>query len=122
MNLPKYQRSLFIIRLGLSLVFLAKSFTAFTAPEEFVHIIEESFLGASFPIDPELFVKFIGFNDVLVALLLLFGKGLKFVASYAGLWITGVMVMIGFNEPAHLLEHFGFLAMAAILTINGDEA
>ncbi len=107
----------FIIRIGLGLVFLANSYTAFISPDELNGLISESFL-ASLPVNLDLLIRFIGVSDGIVAVLLLIGKGQKYVAAYASFWIMGVMTVIGIKEPADFLEHFGFLSIAIYLMLN----
>lgn len=120
MILAKYRKhSTSVIRIGLGLVFLANSYTAFVSPDEFNKLIDESFLVDLLPASLDLFVKFIGVSDAIVATLLLIGRGQKYVAVYASLWLVGVMTVIGTKEPADLLEHFGGLSMAIYLILNG---
>lgn len=120
MILAKYRKySTSVIRIGLGLVFLANSYTAFVSPGEFNRLISESFLVGFLPVSLNLFVKFIGISDGIVATLLLIGRGQKYVAVYASLWLVGVMAVIGTKEPADLLEHFGGLSMAIYLMLNG---
>ena len=122
MSFVKYQKySTTIIRLGLGLVFLANSYTAFASPDDFSKLVSESFLASLFPISLDTFIKFIGISDGLVAALLIIGKGGKIVAGYATLWIVGVMAVIGIKDLGSLLEHFGFLSLALYLLINCDK-
>ncbi len=119
MAFTKYSKySTSVIGIGLGLVFLANSYTAFVSPDEFNRLISESFLVGFLPVSLDLFVKFIGVSDGIVAALLLIRKGQKYVAVYASLWIVGVMVVIGIKEPADLLEHFGGLSIAIYLILN----
>lgn len=112
------KHSILIIRIGLALVFLANSYTAFVSPDEFKELIDKSFLAGLLPINSDLFVKFIGISDGVVSMLLLFGIKLKYIAAYAALWIIGVMAVIGLKEPGDFLEHFGPLTMALYLVYN----
>lgn len=119
MILAKYRKySTPIIRIGLGLVFIANSYIAFVSPDEFNKLISESFLMGLLPVSLDLFVKFIGISDGIVATLLLIGKLQKYVAVYASLWLMGVMAVIGFKEPTDLLEHFGGFSMAIYLMLN----
>lgn len=121
MDFRKYQKySKSIIRIGLGLVFLANSYTAFISPDDFGKLISESFLANLLPISLDIFVKFIGLSDGLVAGLLIIGRGGRLVAGYAILWIIGVMAVTGIKALGDLLQHFGFLSMALYLMINGD--
>lgn len=113
-----YSRSFLIIRVGLALVFLANSYTAFVSPDKFIELLNKSFLAAFLPISPDWFVKFIGISDGVVSTLLLLKIGLKYVAIYAMLWIMGAMSVIGLKETGDFLEHFGPFAMALYIAIN----
>lgn len=119
MIIPKYRKySAPIIRIGLGLVFLANSYAAFVAPDHLTEHISESFLANLLPINLDLLIKFIGISDFVVAALLLIGRWQVYVASYGALWLIGVMIVIGINEPTELLEHLGFLSMAIYLLLN----
>lgn len=119
MIFAKYRKhSTSVIRIGLGLVFLANSYIAFISPDEFNELISESFLVNLLPVSLDLFVKFIGISDAIVAALLLIGKGQNYAAVYASVWLVGVMAVIGTKEPSDLLEHFGFLSMAIYLMIT----
>lgn len=104
----------FLIRIGLALVFLANSLIAFLAPSEFQDLVSNSFIAGLLPISVAAFVVCIGFNDLIVSLLLFSGWRTARVAMYATAWITGVIFVIGvFSLDA--LEHLGFIAMAVTL-------
>lgn len=119
MILAKYRKhSTLIIRIGLGLVFLANSYTAFVSPDELYELIHESFLPGLLPISVDSFVKFIGISDGTVGILLLSGARLKYVATYATLWIMGAMAVIGLKETGDFLEHFGGLSMAIYIFLN----
>lgn len=113
-----YKYATSTIRIGLGLVFLANSYSAFVSSNHITEHINESFLLNLLPLSIGIFIKFIGVSDFIVAALLLTGKWPVYVAAYAIFWLLGVIVVIGFNEPAELLEHFGFLSMAIYLVIN----
>ena len=116
MNLSNYQKlSAPLVRIGLGLIFLANAYIAFVTPDDFTKLIGESFLATLLPVSADLFVRFIGVSDGLVALLLFIGKGQKYVAAYASLWLVGVMVTIGIKEPADMIEHAGILSVALYL-------
>ncbi len=106
----------FLIRIGLALVFLANSLTAFFTPQEFIKVIEGAFFAGILPVSAKTFVTVIGVNDALVAILLLCGVRLRLVATWASLWIIGVMVARA--APLEILEDVGFLAMAIALAYN----
>lgn len=110
------KRTLTIIRIGLALVFLANSLTAFFAPSEFIDLVGSSFITGIFHIDSSLFVILIGINDALVALLFITGIRLRYVAVWATLWIVGVMSVKGFSLDT--LEESGFLFMAISLALS----
>lgn len=105
-----------IIRIGLALVFLANSLTAFFAPSEFVELIEKSFLVNLLPVSADMLVTFIGINDAIVAFLLFWGLGVSYTAIWATLWLLGAMAIRG--EPLEILEEAGFLFMALSLAVN----
>lgn len=106
------------IRIGLALVFLASSLTAFTNPTEFTELIEKSFLSNILPFSPSVFVAIIGINDLLISLLLALNVGRKWLSVWAALWIMGAMSVIG--TPLGILEESGFLFMALALTRAKD--
>lgn len=108
--------SMFLVRIGLALVFSANSLIAFFAPSEFIELIEKSFIMNLVPVSAETFIVFIGLNDAAVALLLFFGIGAFPAAVWATLWILGVMAVRG--EPLEILEEAGFLFMAIALIVN----
>lgn len=119
-TLRKY--STLLIRVGLALVFLANSYTAFVSPDEFTEIIGKSFFAGSLPINSEAFVRLIGISDGTMGILLLLGIGLRYISIYTAVWITGVMATIGLKEPGEFLEHFGSLAMASYIFLNVTSA
>lgn len=107
----------FLVRFGLGIVFLANALTAFFAPAEFIELIKSSFVGNILPISPETFVPIvIGFNDSIVAALLITGIATRRVALWATLWLVGVMVVIG--NPLDVLEHSGLLFMTLALVLS----
>lgn len=109
-----------ILRIGLALVFLANALTAWLTPNEFREILESSFVSGWLPFDTANLIPFIAVNDFLVASLLLLGKNLRFVLVWAGLWITGVLVVIG--SPTEILEESGPLAIVVALYFLLDES
>lgn len=109
----------FLIRIGLACVFLANSLTAFLTPSEFQDLVSNSFVAGLLPISVASLVTFIGFNDLIVSLLLFSGWRTNRVATYATAWITGVVFVIGaFTLDA--LEHLGFIAMALALSARRE--
>lgn len=102
-----------VIRIGLSLVFLANSLTAFLEPQEFIELIENSFIGDLLIGNTALYIYFIGINDLAVGIFLLLNKKMRLVPWWAALWIVGVIAMIG--KPLGIMEEAGFLAMAIAL-------
>ena len=118
MDIKKIQtNSIIILRVGLALVFLAHFYIALFNPNEFINLINSSFLPHAF-ISAELFVKFIAISDAVVAILLLLGFGLKYISAYASLWILGVIVVSGIEDPPDFFEHLGFLSIAVFLFLN----
>ena len=110
------KKSLYVIRIGLALVFLANSLTAFFAPQEFTELVGASFVSNFLPISVAALVLIIGINDLLVAILVASNKLQKYVLLWAMLWLIGVMVVTG--EPLGILEHLGFFSMALALWLN----
>lgn len=109
----------FLIRLGLGIIFLANSLTAFFTPSESIELINNSFMVNLLPIRPEVFVPLvIGLNDGIVALLLFFDISTRRVAIWAFIWLIGVVTVMGSSLDA--LEHAGFLLMALALVL-GDK-
>lgn len=115
----KFLNYKFLIRFSLGIIFLANALTAFFASAEFVQIIKDSFMANLLPLSPETFAGIIiGFNDLIVGLLLIFGFATHRVAVWAMIWLIGVMAVIG--SPFDVLEHFGLLLLALAL-ILGDK-
>ena len=104
-----------LLRIGLALVFLANSLTAFLDPGEFIDLVSGSFLGQILPLTAEHFVVLIGVNDALVALALFVGFDLSLITIWATLWILGVMTIKGVSLGT--LEEAGFLFMAIDLIV-----
>ncbi|QQG38262.1 MAG: hypothetical protein HYS26_01795 [Candidatus Kaiserbacteria bacterium] len=105
-----------LIRIGLALVFLANSITAFVYPSEFIELIEASFVAGILGlvgVSPALFVVGIGFNDAIVAALLFLNRGRVIASVWASLWLVAVLLVRG--EPLEILEESGFLLMALAL-------
>ncbi len=110
-----------ILRFGLACAFLASSITAFIDPGEFNDLVSGSFLAKALPVSVAAFVTFIGINDLIVALLLFIGWQSRKVAIWAGIWIIGVIFILGVTS-LDALEHLAFLAMAlAIVLPNSGE-
>lgn len=106
-----------VIRLGLSLVFLANGLTALIAPQEFRELLEASFVFQLLPLPSAVFLLIIGINDLSMSvLILLVGKYQKYILAWAMIWLATVMMIIG--EPLAILEHSGFFAMALALWIS----
>ena len=115
----KYLNYNFLIRLGLGIIFIANALIAFFAPDEFIELIENSFVINFLPISSETFVSVvIGFNDSIVGLLLISGIATRRVAIWAIVWLIGIMIVIG--NPFDILEHFGLLLMSVTLVL-GDK-
>lgn len=99
-----------IVSIGLGLVFLTMSLTAFFSPQEFTDLINDSFLPNVIPLSAATFMIIIGISDLVVALSLIFGKFQKYILVWAMLWLVAVIVInIDFFN---FLEHFGFLVIA----------
>lgn len=109
----------FLIHSGLGIIFLANALVAFFAPAEFIELLESSFVANLLPISPEIFVGVvIGFNDLIVGLLLISGFATRRVAVWTTVWLIGIMVVSG--SPLDILEHFGLLFMSVALVL-GDK-
>jgi len=72
---PALLSPLVIIRLGLGLVFLANTLTAIFKPDEFIELLDASFISGILPVSTSAFTKVIAVNDMVVAFLLLAGRG-----------------------------------------------
>ncbi|MGB3921796.1 MAG: hypothetical protein WBL19_00735 [Minisyncoccia bacterium] len=105
-------RSILLIQIGLAAVFLANSLTAIFNPEEFIEIIESSFVGVLIPSGISLII--IAVNDGLMTLLILFSrKWRQFILGWAIIWIA--VVLIATSKPLEILEELAFLFMALAL-------
>lgn len=108
-----------LIRVGLALVFLANSLTAFFAPSEFIELIEKSFVANLLPVSAAAFVIVIGINDACVAILLLLRPAWRWVPVWSALWLLGVLIVRA--APLEVLEESGFLFMALALAFNNQK-
>ena len=116
--MKKYLTYRSLIRYGLGTIFITHGLVALIAPTEFIELLENSFVSALLPIDPATFVKtVVMFNDTIVGLLLFSGFRLRLVASWATLWLVGVMIVIG-NDLMEILEHIGLLFVSVALIIE----
>lgn len=102
-----------IIRIGLGLVFLANALTAIFEPEEFIELLDASFVSGILPISAAALTKLIAVNDAVVATLLLAARGGRRLYIWSALWIAGALIIIG--NPLDMLEEAGLLAMASAL-------
>ncbi len=116
----KTYSSLFL-RIGLACAFLSNSLQAFLAPDEFVKLLNSSFIIHLLPVSSVTFVHFIGFSDGMVSLLLVLGVYPQYVAVYAGLWLIGVMATFGIYDYGDILEHIAFFSIAVYLIFNGSD-
>lgn len=98
-------RPLAIIKVGLGLVFLANALTAIFEPERFIELLDASFIGGIMPISASALTKLIAINDMIVAILLLVGRGGRRLYIGSALWIAGALVIIG--RPLGILEKQG---------------
>lgn len=112
----KFLNQKFLVRLGLSIIFIVNALTAFFAPGDFVGIIKDSFIAGFLPVRPETFVWVIGLNDSIVGLLLISGIATRRVAIWATAWLMGVTVIM--TDPLDMLEHIGLLLVSFSLTIS----
>ncbi len=105
----------------MGLIFIANSYTAFFAPDEFTELVKNSFLTSVVPFSAETIVKLIGVSDGLVGILLILGLFRKYVSVYAAAWIIGVILVSGFGSVGDTLEHIGILAVPVYLFLNPNE-
>jgi len=118
-SINKYLTYNFLVRFGLGVIFIASALAAFFAPDEFIELIENSFVANLLPVSPETFVRVvISLNDFVVGLLLISGFATRRVAIWATAWLTGVMIVIG--SPFDVLEHSGLLFMSIALVLNNQ--
>ncbi len=106
-----------ILRVGLACVFLTNSITAFTDPAEFIDLLSGSVVTGLLPVSVPAFITFVGYHDLLIAVLLLAGWQTTLVAIYATLWITSVTCIIGFITLDGL-EHIGYISSALALALR----
>lgn len=107
---------LIIIRIGLALVFLSNSLSAFFTPNEFRDIIEASSVAHLVPFSTATILLIIGTNDLVLSLLIFLNKYQKYILIWAMLWLVIVMVVTG--DILGILEHLGFFSMALALWVN----
>ncbi len=110
-----------ILRIGIACAFLANSLQAFLAPDEFVKLLNGSFVIHFLPVSAVTFVHFIGFSDGMISLLMILGVYTEYVAVYAGLWLIGVMFTLGIHDYGDILEHIAFFSIAVYLMLNGSD-
>ena len=109
-----------ILRIGLGCAFLANSLQAFFSPDDFIKLLNGSFMIHLLPVSAATFVHFISFSDGIVFLLLVLGVYTEYVAVYAGLWLIGVMSTLGIHDYGDILEHIAFFSIAVYLMLNGS--
>ncbi len=113
-----------LLRTGLACVFLANALTAFLLPGDFQALVVNSFVAPLLALVPfvslSTFVMLIGLNDLTVALLLFVGWRTSGVATYATLWITGVVFLVFGLFTLEALEHLGFIALALSLALQEE--
>lgn len=99
-----------LFRLGFGLIFLSSAVQAFVAPGEFRELVAKLPMLPQL-IDPALFVKLIGVNDLVLFVLILSGKWPRLVGLWAGLWIVGVIIAQGI-WTSETIFHLGIVALA----------
>ncbi|OYV26227.1 MAG: hypothetical protein B7W98_03270 [Parcubacteria group bacterium 20-58-5] len=114
-------KPLTIIRIGLAFAFLANSLTAFISPQDFLDLINPSFLSVILPFNATLLVILIGVNDALVAILLFSGgKRARVIEWWAIIWLIGVLaVKVTGGSYLDALEEVAFVAMGLALVMQG---
>lgn len=116
-GLIRKNESLFILRIGLAVVFISNALMPFLALDDYTDLVNNSFLGNVFHVYVQTFGIFTGINDLVVACLLIIGKGVRYVAAYASAWIIGVICVFGTMHYLDVLEHVGFLSIAIYLLV-----
>ncbi len=114
--MKKFFSHSFLLRLGLACAFLENSLAAFFSPDEFKELVSGSFLMKILPVSVDTFVTIIGVNDLLVAVLLLIGWKSSKVAIWAGIWIIGVILVLGISLDS--LGHIAFLSLAVAIALG----
>ncbi len=120
MKMTGQKYSSLILRIGLGCAFLANSLQAFLAPDEFIKLLNSSFMIHILPVGAGTFVHIIAFSDGQVCVLLVLGVFTEYVAVYAGMWLIGVMSVFGIHDYGDVLEHIAFFSIAAYLMMNGS--
>jgi len=111
----KYLTYHYLVRIGLGVIFVAHALIAFFIPDEFIELLENSFVSGLLPMDPQTFVAtVIVLNDSIVGLLLISGYKTRLVATWATLWLIGVMIVIG-ADLFEILEHIGLVFISVAL-------
>ena len=116
--MKKYCTFPFIVRIGLACVFLANSLTAFLDPGEFQDLVSASVVAHLLPVSVATFITFVAVHDFTVAALLGIGWRTSYVATYASLWLVGVITLIVGPFSLDALEHLGFLSMSTALALH----
>lgn len=116
----------YLLRLGLALGFLANGLAGLLTPNEIKSIIEQSLIFGRIVNLIPFFPFFIGLNDSLLCLLILFKVFPKIVAIWATLWITGVILVVlssfSFEGLLAAYEHAAYLVIGIHLYIKTKEA
>lgn len=108
-----------VLRLGVITAFFAHAILAFLSPESIADVLENSSLTHPlYDVFPSL-VTLIGINDLLLSLMIATGRFSFLTASWAALWIAGVVVVIlgstqglGIATLVDILEHGAPFAIA----------
>ncbi len=111
-----------MIRIGIAFAFLANSLTAFIAPQDFLNLLNASFIPNIIPIASSLFVVLIGVNDALVAILLFSGgRAARMIEWWAIVWLIGVLI-IKATGGGYLdaLEEVAFVSMVLALVTQPE--
>ena len=117
---PIREYSSLILRIGLGCAFLSNSLEAFLSPDDFIKLLNGSFMIHLLPVNTTAFVHLIAFSDGIVSLLLVLGVYTEYVAAYAGFWLIGVMMTLGIHDYGDILEHIAFFSIAVHLMLNGS--
>lgn len=106
---------MFIIRLGLSFVFLWFGIDKFIQPMFWASWMPKILIDA-IPFSKIIFIYILGLGELILGVLLLIGLFTRLIALFVAIHLCGVIISIGFNDIA--VRDFGLLLSAIALAIN----
>ena len=115
MKFEKY--SMFVIRIGLAIVFLLFGIDKFINPELWFGYVPNFILQLT-PLSLNLFIFLLGILEAIIGLFLLLGFLTRITAIIAAILLLGVIFTVGYNEIT--VRDIGLLAMAISLIITKD--